>query len=347
MKIGFVVNDIKTEKAGYTTTFLAMEANNTGHDVCYINVADFEVFSDDTVHARAYVVPAQKHRSPSKFLKIMQQDVTGSHISIDALDVLMLRNDPSQDVIKRPWARLAGINFGRLAMRHGVITLNNPDSLALAVNKMYSLFLPESIRPRTMITRDHDEIIAFQKEEGGTVVLKPLAGSGGRNVFLLRPQDAPNLHQMIEAISDEGYVIAQEFLPDIKYGDTRLFMANGQVLSCDGKYAAIQRIRPGEDIRSNMRIGGRAQHANITDSMLEMAEKIGPRLIKDGMFLVGLDIVGDKLVEINVFSPGGLNIAQELTGVNFSRMVIQLLERKVEHVRQHDRNFDNIEIATY
>jgi len=347
MKIGFVVNDIKTEMAGYTTTHLAMEANNLGHEVCYINVADFEVFPDDTTHARAYVVPALKHRSPSKFLKIMQEDVAGSHIAVDELDVLMLRNDPSLDVIKRPWARLAGINFGRLAMRHGVITLNNPDSLAQAVNKMYSLSLPKSIRPRTMITRDHNEIIAFQKEEGGTIVLKPLAGSGGRNVFLLRPQDAPNLHQMIEAISYEGYVIAQEFLPAIKYGDTRLFMANGQVLSCHGKYAAIQRIRPGEDIRSNMTVGGRAQYANITDTMLEMAEKIRPRLVQDGMFLVGLDIVGDKLVEINVFSPGGLNTAQELAGVNFCRMIIQLLERKVGYVRQHDHHFDNIEIATY
>ncbi len=347
MKIAFVINDLQTEYAAYTTTCLAMEANNLGHETCYINVSDFEIHPDDATHARAYVAPPGKHRSPARFLEIMQEEVAPVHIVVDELDVLMLRNDPAQDVIDRPWARLAGINFGRLAMRHGVITLNNPDSLARGINKMYSLAFPQGVRPATLITRDHSEIVAFQKAQGGTIVLKPLAGSGGRNVFLLRPQDAPNLHQMIEAISHEGYVMAQEFLPAIKHGDTRLFLINGKPLLVNGEYAAIRRMRPGEDIRSNMTVGGQARKAEITDEMLEIAEAVRPRLVQDGMFLVGLDIVGDKLVEINVFSPGGLNTAQELAGVNFCRMIIEMLEHKVEYVRQHDRHFDHVEIATY
>ncbi|HFD91758.1 MAG TPA: glutathione synthase [Gammaproteobacteria bacterium] len=347
MKIGFVINDLQTEYAAYTTTCLAMEANNLGHETCYINVEDFEVYPNDSTRAKAYIVPPGKHRSAARFLEIMQEEVSPTTIIVDELDVLMLRNDPAQDVIERPWARLAGINFGRLAMRHGVITLNNPDSLARGINKMYSLAFPHRVRPETLITRDHDEIVAFQKAMGGTIVLKPLAGSGGRNVFLLRPQDAPNLHQMIEAISHEGYVIAQEYLPAIKHGDTRLFLINGRPLCIDGEYAAIRRIRPGEDIRSNMTVGGHARKAQITEEMLEIAETVRPRLVQDGMFLVGLDIVGDKLVEINVFSPGGLNTAQELTGVNFCREIIELLEHKADYVRRHDRHFDHVEIATY
>ncbi len=347
MKIGFVINDLRTEYAAYTTTCLAMEANNLGHETCYINVADFEICSDDSVRARAFVAPSGRHRSAARFLEIMREEVAPVMITVDELDVLMLRNDPAQDIIDRPWARLAGINFGRLAMGHGVITLNNPDSLARGINKMYCLAFPRHIRPAALITRDHDEIIAFQKAMGGTIVLKPLAGSGGRNVFLLRPLDAPNLHQMIEAISHEGYVIAQEFLPAIEHGDTRLFIVNGRPLRIGGEYAAIRRMRPGEDIRSNMTVGGKARKARITDDMLEIAEAVRPRLVRDGMFLVGLDIVGDKLVEINVFSPGGLNTAQDLTGVNFCRAIIERLEHKVNHARQQGRRFDPVEIATY
>ena len=347
MKIAFVVNELQAEEVGYTTTYLALEAANRGHEVWYINVADFSACADDIIRARAYPAPRRRFRLARTFLQTLQKEVRPARLDVDELDVLMLRNDPSIDAVKRPWARLAGINFGRLAMRNGVITLNDPNSLAQAVNKLYTLLFPEEIRPRTLITRNRDEIIEFQKEQGGTMVLKPLTGSGGRNVFLVRPEDAPNLNQMIDAVSYEGYVIAQEYLPAIKKGDTRLFMLNGKVFEAHGHYAAVHRVRPGDDIRSNMTAGGKAQRAVVTDEMLELAEIVRPKLVQDGMFLVGLDIVGDKLVEINVFSPGGLNAAQRLEDVNFCRIVIESLERKVEFVRHHHHCFDNIEIAVY
>ncbi len=347
MKIAFVVNELQTEEAGYTTTHLAMEAVNRGHDVWYIDVADFSACADNIIRARARPAPRRHFRRDSAFLHAMQHEVSPVRLEVDALDVLMLRNDPSTDAIRRPWARLAGVNFGRLAMRNGVITLNDPDRLCQAMNKLYTLLFPEECRPRTLITRDRGEILDFQQAQGGTIVLKPLAGSGGRNVFLVRPEDAPNINQMIDAVSYEGYVMAQEYLPAVRDGDTRLFMLNGKVLQVQGRYAAIRRERPGEDIRSNMTAGGKARRAVVTPRMLELAEMVGPRLVQDGMFLVGLDIVGDKLVEINVFSPGGLNAAQRLEGVNFCRAVIESLERKVEFVRHHHHHFDNVEIAVY
>lgn len=347
MKIAFVVNALQTELAGYTTTHLAMEAVNRGHEVWYIDVADFSACADNLIRARAHAAPRRRFRRPDTFLQTLQREVQPAPLAVDELDVLLLRNDPASDAVKRPWARLAGIQFGRLAVRNGVITLNDPDSLCQAMNKLYTLLFPEEIRPRTLITRDRREILAFQREQGGTIVLKPLTGSGGHNVFLVRPEDAPNLNQMIDAVSQEGYIIAQEFLPAIEGGDTRLFMLNGEVLEVEGRYAAIRRIRPGDDIRSNMTAGGEARRATVTPAMLELAERVRPRLVQDGMFLVGLDIVGDKLMEINVFSPGGLNAAQRLEGVHFCRAVIESLERKVEYVRHHHHHFDNVEIAVY
>jgi glutathione synthase len=151
---------------------------------------------------------------------------------------------------------------------------------------------------------------------------------------------------MVDAVSRDGYVIAQEYLPEAQEGDMRLFLMNGQPLRYRGKYAAFRRLRSGDDMRSNIHAGGKLREAVITDQHLRIAEIVRPKVVQDGMFLVGLDIVGDKLMEINVFSPGGLGSAQKLENVNFSVAVIQALERKVAYMGFYRRNFDNVEMAT-
>lgn len=353
MKLGIAVNDINTELAGYTTTDLAMEATNLGHQVWYINVSDFIYDPDENVYAHACSVPNSEHnkrfRSTATYLNALRgKTANNARITIEDLDVLLLRNDPAEDVIERPWARLAGINFGRLAMRHGVIVLNDPVGLSQAVNKMYLQYFPEQARPRTLISRNREDIKHFIKEHGGSAVLKPLAGSGGRNVFLIDPHEKANINQIIDAVFQEGYVIAQEYLPEAVKGDTRLFLINGKPLQCKGHYAAIRRVRETEDgdMRSNMAAGAVARKAQINDRMLCLAEIVRPRLVQDGMFFVGMDIVGDKLMEINVFSPGGIDNASQLEGVNFAREVIHALEHKVDVLQRYHRNFDNVELAT-
>lgn len=151
---------------------------------------------------------------------------------------------------------------------------------------------------------------------------------------------------MIDAVSRDGYVIVQEYLPAAAEGDTRLFMMNGRPLRVKGRYAAFRRVRRGEDMRSNVHAGGAISEAKITDAELRIAEIVRPKLVQDGMFLVGLDIVGDKLMEINVFSPGGLGSAQKFTKVNFARYVIGAIERKVRYAQFYGRNFDNVDMCT-
>jgi len=343
MKLGIAINALNTEQADYTTTHLAMTATNMGHEVWYIGMGEFTYDADESIHAHAVTVPRKKYRASKVYLGALRSEsAVRQRIDIRDLDVLLLRNDPAEDVIKRPWARLVGINFGRLAIRHDVIVLNDPDGLGQAVNKMYLQHFPEQVRPRTLISRHRDDIKAFIREQGGTAVLKPLAGSGGRNVFLVEPHERANLNQIIEAVEAEGYVIAQQYLPEAARGDTRLFLMNGQPLMSDGRYAAFRRVRaPGEsDLRNNLTAGGVARRAQITDSMLELAETVRPKLVQDGMFLVGLDIVGDKLMEINVFSPGGLYGADRLEERNFSREVIHALEHKVDLRQRYRRNFN-------
>lgn len=347
MRIGFVVNNVQTEKEAFTTTRLAMAAVNRGHEAWLMGVGDFALDPDDYVRARAHAAPKNRYKSTSTFLS----DLRGprgrtQRITVDDLDVLMLRNDPAEDQGKRSWAQLAGINFGRAAMRRGVIVLNDPNTLAQAIDKMYFQLFPEEVRPDTLITRDAFEIRSFAQEHNGDIIVKPLQGSGGQGVFRVRRDDLGNINQMIESISRDGYVIAQEYLPEAEVGDTRLFMVNGEPLRYKGKYAAFRRLRKGDDIRSNIHAGGTKEKAIIDERALRIAEIVRPKLVADGMFMVGLDIVGDKLMEINVFSPGGLGSAQQFEGVNFAVAVVESLERKVQYMGYYQRNFNNVDMAT-
>ncbi|MEX0667641.1 MAG: glutathione synthase, partial [Acidimicrobiia bacterium] len=185
MKLGFVVNRVSTEEPGYTTTRLAMTASKMGHKVWLMGVDDFAHDPDGSVTATARRAPTKSHRSLKTYLEKVQTDEAMERLVIDELDVLMMRNDPAEDATDRAWAVVSGVLFGQLAMSRGVLVVNDPTSLADAVNKTYFQHFPEEVRPRTMISRDADAIIDFVKELRGSAVLKPLQGSGGAGVFLV------------------------------------------------------------------------------------------------------------------------------------------------------------------
>ena len=347
MKIGFVVNDVKTEEPSYTTTRLAMTAVNLGHKSYTFGVGDFMYAPDGAVHARARTTNGKTHKSLEKFLKVLQSDdLKAETICLDDLDVLLLRNDPSTDATDRPWAASSGILFGQLVARRGVMVLNDPEHLAHALNKTYFQHFPEEVRPKTCISRHVDEIKRFIGEQHDRVVIKPLQGSGGKNVFLVGEDEKANLNQMIDAVIRDGYCVAQEYLPAASKGDVRLFVMNGRPLMHEGKYAAFRRINKTGDARSNMHSGGESEPVEVTDKMLRLVEIVRPKLVADGMFLVGLDIVDDKLIEINVFSPGGLGSASQFSDVDFPALVIQDLVRKAEHRKFYGARMTNVELAT-
>ena len=122
------------------------------------------------------------------------------------------------------------------------MVLNDPENLARAINKTYFQHFPEEVRPKTCISRNVDEIKRFIDEQHGKVVIKPLQGSGGKNVFLVGEDERANLNQMIDAVLRDGYCVAQEYLPAAAKGDVRLFVMNGRPLMHDGKYAAFRRV---------------------------------------------------------------------------------------------------------
>ena len=346
MKIGFVVNDIATEKPQYTTTRLAMTAARRGHEAWVMGLRDFGYEPDGSVSALAAAgVPGKAYRSLDRYFDDVQA-VTRERVELSSFDVVMLRSDPAAEAADGAWANTAGLAFGQLLADRGVLVVNDPVTLADAMSKAYFQHFPEVVRPHTMISRDEDRVREFIKQLGGRAVLKPLQGSGGSGVFLVNMDDEPNVTQIVEAIARDGYVVAQEYLPAAKEGDVRMFVMNGRALEVDGAYAAFRR-RPGKtDVRSNMSAGGSAEAVKVTDDMLQLVEAVRPKLISDGMFLVGLDIVGDKLMEINVFSPGGLGSSAGLYGVDFTSAVIEDLERKTGIREHYGSKLPNIQRAT-
>ena len=346
IRLAFVVNDVATEKNNYTTIRLARVAINRGHEVALVGLDGFMYHASGSVRARASVPRHKTYADDDALLEDLQaDDAKREWIDVDQLDVLMLRSDPAEEAEDRPWASNSGLLFAQLAALRHVIVLNDPVHLTDAANKTYFQHFPERVRPVTCITLDAGEIRAFIAERGGYGVIKPLQGSGGQSVFVITPESEGNLNQMIEAVTRDGYAIVQEYLPEAADGDLRLLMLNGRPLRVEGCYACIRRYNDSGDARSHITAGGKYEMAVPDENALLLAEIVGPKLIRDGMYFAGLDIAGDKMMEINVDTPGGINMVDDLTGIGFSEVIIDDLERKVRLRDQYEGTLTNTELA--
>jgi glutathione synthase len=335
-----------TEKNNYTTIRLARAAINRGHEVSLIGLDRFIYAADNTIQATAHRPSKKSYDDDDALLADLQGEKPRiERIVVEDLDVLMLRSDPAEEVEKRPWAPNSGLLFAQLAVLKHVIVLNDPAHLTDASNKTYFQHFPETVRPVTCITMDVAEIRSFIEARDGHGVIKPLQGSGGQSVFVVTPESEGNLNQMIEAVTRDGYAIVQEYLPEAANGDLRLLMLNGRPLRVDGTYACIRRYNDSGDARSNITAGGKYEMSVPDEAALRLAEIVGPKLMRDGMYLAGLDIAGEKMMEINVDTPGGITMADDLTGIDFSGVIIDDLERKVQLRDHYNRKLTNTELA--
>ncbi|UNK41187.1 glutathione synthetase [Luteimonas sp. S4-F44] len=346
MRLGFVVNDVDTEQDHYTTIRLARQAVHRGHRVALIGLGDFTYDAGGTIRACARIPRLDRYEDDRVLLADLQgPERQTERISVQDLDVLMLRSDPAEELVERPWAPSSALLFAQLVALHDVLVVNDPTHLTDASNKTYFQHFPEDVRPVTCISRDAEEIKSFIAAHDGRGVIKPLQGSGGQGVFVVDGNGTGNLNQMIDAVTRDGYAIAQEYLPGAKNGDLRLLMLNGRPLEVDGTYACIHRYNDSGDARSNISAGGKYEMAVPDADALRLAELVAPKLIRDGMYFVGLDIVGDKLMEVNVDTPGGINMVEELTGLDFSGAILDDLERKLRLRRHYGRTLGNAELA--
>lgn len=347
MKICFVINSIETEKC-QTTVFLMHEARKRKHQVYVMTVGEFSFTHEreltiDTTYIPRTLTP----ESPQEFLEMLQsKQVKNQRINARDLDVLFIRNNPTEEDSGRRWAETAGIAFGRLVQQEGVLVLNDAYALSNAyIDKLYFEELPSCIKPASIITRKKADILAFYEKHRKKMVLKPLEGSGGRGVYLIDKYEK-NLNQIIENLTAQGYIIAQEYLPAVKEGDVRVLLMNGKVMEKDGQFGIVRRVSGKGEFRSNLSQGASPNSSPYTPEMQKIVEVTAPKLIRDGLFFVGLDIVKDKLIEINVLSPGGLDHFPKIGLPDFSDLVIDSIERKLKYKEYYGDKISNRELAT-
>lgn len=346
IKLAFVVNDVATEQDNYSTIRLARRAVARGHEVALIGLGDFIYDWEDGICAMAILSKIDAFKDDTAYLAHLQDTkLERTRVVLSDWDILMLRSDPAEELTARSWAPSSSLLFAQLASLERTIVLNDPRHLTDAVNKTYFQGFPESVRPATTITREPEEVRRFLDAHGGKGVIKPLQGSGGQGVFLIDKKSRQNLNQITEAVIRDGYAIVQEYLPAAKKGDLRMITLNGRPLKVENIYASLHRFSQTEDHRSNISAGGEVEMMAPDENALSIAEIVGPKLIDDGMYLAGLDIVGDKMIELNVDTPGGISFMEDLSGVDFSGAIIDDLERKVRLQQQYGGALTNRQLA--
>ncbi|WP_152047649.1 glutathione synthase [Aureimonas psammosilenae] len=295
---------------GDSTFALCLEAQRRGHRLFHYT-PDRLSLRDGRATARAEVMELREEQG--KHFTLGEQ----AKIDLAAMDVVLLRQDPPFD--------MAYITSTHILDRIHPKTLvvNDPTSVRNAPEKIFVTEFAD-LMPETLITKDPVEVAAF-RAEFGEIVLKPLYGNGGAGVFHLTEGDR-NLTSFLETFGilfREPFIV-QRYLKDVRKGDKRIILVDGEVAG------AINRVPAETDARSNMHVGGRAEATELTPREREICERIGPELRKRGLLFVGIDVIGDYMTEINVTSPTGIREVKRFGGADIAQLLWDKIEEKVE-----------------
>lgn len=309
MRIAFVMDPVEDVNIDADTTFaLMLAAEERGHAVFYIRMQDMSARGNE---AWARAARCQVRRDATSHYSLGQAEDTPLH----DFDAIWMRKDPPFDI---PY--LHAVHLLELAEELGVLVLNSPAGLRAANEKLYALHFPEAI-PNTMVTKSAHDIRDFATSQGGKCIIKPLDGHGGSGVFMFDLEDR-NASALLEVMTQNGtqYLMCQAYIPAARSGDKRILMLDGEPMG------AILRVPQESDHRGNIHVGGRVEKTELTERDLEICEMVGPRLKRDGLYFVGLDVIGEFLTEVNVTSPTGIQEMSRLNGVDGPSDVMRWIE---------------------
>ncbi len=317
MRFAFIMDPIQHVLIDKDTTFVFMlEVQSRGHEVWYLEMSDLFIERACAMGRSRQIELRQERGNHFTF----GREHTGP---LGEFDAIFMRKDPPFDI-----AYLHATQLLDLARHEGTIVLNRPAGLRAANEKLYALNFPNVI-PATLITHDAQRIKAFLHELGGEMVLKPIDGHGGARIFYVH-QDDRNLNSILETLTQDGReaIIAQQYVPEVRQGDKRLIALNGEPIGC------TLRVPRADENRGNIHVGGTCVKANITERDKEICRTVAPFLQRDGLYFVGLDIIGNYLTEVNVTSPTGV---QEIDRLNQTCLEAQVIDFAEQQVTAHQR----------
>ncbi|ARO13622.1 glutathione synthetase [Ketogulonicigenium robustum] len=309
LKVAIQMDPIESINIDGDSTFrIALEAQARGHSLFYYT-PDKLAFQEGRVTARGW--PLEVRREKGNHFTL------GDEVEVDLADydVVWLRQDPPFDMGYITTTHL-------LDMIHPkTLVVNDPFWVRNYPEKLLVLRFPE-LTPPTAIARDLETLRAFRAKHGD-IILKPLFGNGGAGVFKLTADDSnlASLYEMFTSISREPMIV-QKYLPDVRKGDKRVILVDGEPVG------AINRVPASGETRSNMHVGGRPEKVELTPRDLEICAKIGPLLHEKGQIFVGIDVIGDYLTEINVTSPTGIQELERFDGTNTAAKIWEAIERR-------------------
>jgi glutathione synthase len=309
LKVAIQMDPIEAVDIDGDSTFaIALEAQARGHELFFYLTHNLSL-KDGKVTARGQSMTLRRERGNHVTLG------TEEVVDLSQMDVVLMRQDPPFD--------MSYITATHILehIHPNTLVVNDPASVRNAPEKLFVTHF-EGLLPPTLITSDETEITAFRKEHKD-IILKPLYGNGGAGVFRLKPDDS-NFNSLLEMFS-ENYrepIIAQAFVPDVKNGDKRIILIDGEPVG------AINRIPAEGETRSNLHVGGTAVAVDLTERDKEICTLIGPELKRQGLIFVGIDVIGKYLTEINVTSPTGIQEVKNFGGADISALIWDVIEEK-------------------
>lgn len=309
LKIAYVMDPIASINIKKDSTFAMMEASQArGHKNYYLRPEQI-YYRDGKVRAMMQGVRVKRDTVFHELDELI-------NIPLSDMDAVLMRKDPPFNM-QYIYCTYLLEQAGR-----DTLVVNNPVALRNANEKIYALNFPDLI-PRTLVGSDREMLRAFVLVEE-TAILKPIDAKGGEGVFVLRKQDS-NLNALLDLMTHDGTVpiIAQQYIPAASEGDKRVLLINGETI------AAFRRVPAAGEHRANLNAGGQAVACELTARDIEISNRVGESLRQDGLYFVGLDLIGDFLIEVNVTSPTGIQEAKKLMGVDTADRLIEWIETTV------------------
>jgi glutathione synthase len=312
LKVGIVMDPI--DQIAYkkdTSLALMYAAQQRGCELFYMEQQDLSI-QNGTAYGR--MAPIKVDMNPDNWFEMGEY----SDQPLSNLNIILMRKDPPFDS-----EFIYSTYILERAEQQGVLIANKPQSLRDCNEKVFATAFAELMTP-TVVTRRADLLKAFHREHGD-VIFKPLDGMGGSSIFRLK-QDDPNVSVIIETLTNHGQqqIMAQRYIPEIKQGDKRILMIDGEPVPY-----CLARIPADGETRGNLAAGGSGVTMELSDKEREIALKIGPTLKEKGLYFVGLDVIGDYVTEINVTSPTCVREISRDSGIDVAGQLIDCLLSKV------------------